>query len=78
MNTPYLSQGIEKEIRDALAAHKRVSLSISVVYDGRSSGIPTKLEYRYSVIGSGVVKNCTVHNESTGGRTTGDPSCPRI
>ncbi|MGW5425055.1 LamG-like jellyroll fold domain-containing protein [Streptomyces sp. NPDC003943] len=78
VNTPYLSQGIEAEIRDALKDKNRVTLSIDVIYGNQGSGIPTELKYRYSVVGSGHVKECTVHNKPTGGQTTGSPDCPRI
>nr|WP_324611220.1 LamG-like jellyroll fold domain-containing protein [Streptomyces sp. WM4235] len=78
VNSPYIRDTVENDIRVGLEANKRVTVSITVHYDSQSSGIPTRLEYDYSVIGSGEWKNCTVFN--TPGKTAsivGTQNCPQ-
>ncbi|MFF8607691.1 LamG-like jellyroll fold domain-containing protein [Streptomyces sp. NPDC015346] len=77
VNTPYLRDTIEKDIRGGLESGQRVTLSIVPHYDNESSGVPTRIEYNYSVVGSGEWKHCTVFNQASGGKTVGTPNCPR-
>ncbi|MFD3335972.1 LamG-like jellyroll fold domain-containing protein [Streptomyces sp. NPDC058700] len=78
VNSPYIRDTIEKDIRGALEMGKRVTFSVVPHYDRSGSGIPTRIEYNYSVVGSGEWKNCTVYNNP--GRTAvtvGTANCPQ-
>ncbi|MFF3317355.1 LamG-like jellyroll fold domain-containing protein [Streptomyces sp. NPDC003035] len=77
VNTPYLRDTIEKDIRDGLESGRRVTVSIVPHYDNNSSGIPSRIEYNYSIAGSGEWKHCTVYNQLSGGKTVGTPNCPQ-
>ncbi|MER7955938.1 LamG-like jellyroll fold domain-containing protein [Streptomyces sp. NPDC096030] len=76
VNTPYLRDTIEKDIRRGIESGSRVTVSVVPHYDNTSSGVPTRIEYNYSIVGSGEWKNCTVYNSASGGRTVGTPNCP--
>ncbi|QYX77387.1 hypothetical protein [Streptomyces akebiae] len=78
-NTPYLSSGVERDIVKAIKADKHVALSITPHFEGKraQSGIPSSIEYNYSIIEDGVSKHCVVHPTPTGGRTTGSVNCPK-
>ncbi|MGW4031694.1 DNA/RNA non-specific endonuclease [Streptomyces sp. NPDC004838] len=76
-NSPYLNFGVEKDIRNAVKANKHVQLSITPHYDNQGSGIPTRLEYNYSIIKDNVTKHCVIEQSPTGGTTTGTENCPK-
>jgi RHS repeat-associated protein len=77
VNTPYLRDTIERDIRQGLESGKRVTVSVVPHYDNKNSGIPTRLEYNYSIVGSGEWKHCTVYNKASGGQTVGTSNCPQ-
>ncbi len=76
-NSPYLNHGVEKEIRNAIKSGNHLKISVVPRYGRPKSGIPTSIEYDYSVIETGVSKHCVIHQSPTGGTTTGDADCPR-
>ncbi|MGW0825565.1 LamG-like jellyroll fold domain-containing protein [Streptomyces sp. NPDC002845] len=78
-NTPYLSTGVERDIVKAIKADKHVALSVVPHFEGNraNSGIPSSVEYNYSIIEDGVAKHCVVYPTPTGGRTTGSADCPK-
>ncbi|MEU2359777.1 LamG-like jellyroll fold domain-containing protein [Streptomyces noursei] len=76
-NTPYLSTGVERDIRKAITSGKHLELSIVPHYDRIDSGIPTRIEYNYSVLEDGSSKHCVIHQSPTGGTTTGSATCPK-
>ncbi|WP_242641161.1 DNA/RNA non-specific endonuclease [Streptomyces kasugaensis] len=76
-NSPYLSAGVESDIRKAIKADKHLELSIIPHYDRKESGIPTRIEYNYSVLEDGIRKHCVIRQSPTGGTTTGSANCPR-
>ncbi|MEU4494504.1 LamG-like jellyroll fold domain-containing protein [Streptomyces sp. NPDC023998] len=76
-NTPYLSTGIERDIRQAIKTNKHVILSITPHYGNSGSGVPTTIEYNYSVVEDKVAKHCVVRQSPTGGTTTGTANCPK-
>ncbi|NNJ08199.1 hypothetical protein HHX38_29370 [Streptomyces sp. PKU-MA01144] len=76
VNSPYISDGVEGDIRDSLEAGNPVALWITPRYGSANSGIPTTIEYNYRDLGTGVSKHCIVHNQASGGRTTGSSNCP--
>ncbi len=78
VNSPYIRDTIEKDIRAGLESGKRVTFTVVPHYDNSGSGIPARIEYNYSVVGSGEWKNCTVwNNPSKTAVTTGTPNCPQ-
>ncbi|GAB3955626.1 DNRLRE domain-containing protein [Streptomyces sparsus] len=77
VNAPYISGGVEKEIRDSLRAGHTVAVSITPHYNRGNSGIPGSIEYNYGVVETGMSKHCVVYNDSTLRRTTGSLDCPR-
>ncbi|MFD9326656.1 LamG-like jellyroll fold domain-containing protein [Streptomyces sp. NPDC060065] len=76
VNSPYIRDGVEKDIRNSLDAGHSVSLSINPHYGNTGSGIPTSIEYNYADLSTGVAKHCVVHQSLAGGRTTGSSDCP--
>ncbi|MEU5051888.1 LamG-like jellyroll fold domain-containing protein [Streptomyces sp. NPDC021096] len=76
-NAPYISYGVEQDLRKGIRPGKHLQLSIVPHYGNAYSGIPTTIEYKYSMIEDGTTKHCFVHQSPTGGTTTGDPDCPR-
>ncbi|MHC5705920.1 DNA/RNA non-specific endonuclease [Streptomyces tirandamycinicus] len=76
VNSPYISDGVEGDIRDSLEAGNPVALWITPRYGSANSGIPTTIEYNYRDLGTGASKHCIVHNQASGGRTTGSSNCP--
>ncbi len=76
-NSPYISSTVEAEMWKPAQAGKHVQASIVPHYGNDKSGIPTSIEYTYSVIEDGTTKHCIVHQSPTGGTTTGDADCPR-
>ncbi|GAU69154.1 FHA domain-containing protein [Streptomyces sp. NBRC 110611] len=76
-NHPYLNYGVELDIRKAVKSGKRLALSVVPHYGRRDSGIPTSIEYNYSVLEDGTSKHCVIHQSPTGGTTTGSSNCPR-
>ncbi|MFF3398117.1 LamG-like jellyroll fold domain-containing protein [Streptomyces sp. NPDC002659] len=76
-NTPYLNHGVEREIRNAIKAGKHLAISVVPHYGNSGSGIPTKIEYNYSVVEDGTAKHCVIEQTPTGGITTGSASCPK-
>ncbi|MEW9512519.1 LamG-like jellyroll fold domain-containing protein [Streptomyces bacillaris] len=76
-NTPYLSSGVESDIRRAIKADKHVQISITPHYENSGSGIPTTIEYNYSIIEDSVIKHCVIRQNPTGGTVTGSASCPK-
>ncbi|MFJ9614951.1 LamG-like jellyroll fold domain-containing protein [Streptomyces noursei] len=76
-NSPYLSTGVESDIRKAITSGKNLELSIVPHYDRIDSGIPTRIEYNYSVLEDGISKHCVIHQSPTGGTTTGSANCPK-
>ncbi|MEY2247454.1 LamG-like jellyroll fold domain-containing protein [Streptomyces sp. BF23-18] len=76
VNSPYIRDGVEKDIRKSLESGHNVSLYINPHYGNAGSGIPTSIEYNYADLSTGVSKHCVVQNSPTGGRTTGSSSCP--
>nr|WP_308284435.1 LamG-like jellyroll fold domain-containing protein [Streptomyces flavotricini] len=78
VNSPYIRDTIELDIRTSLEKGERVTNSIVPHYDNAGSGIPTRIEYNYSTVGSGEWKQCFVHNTpSKTATTTGTPNCPQ-
>ncbi|WP_165986653.1 DNA/RNA non-specific endonuclease [Streptomyces sp. YIM 98790] len=78
VNTPYLRTGVEWDIKETLEAGKTVILSIIPHYDKQNSGIPSRLQYDYTVLETRVSKSCMIYNEPAGGRTTGTVNCPKM
>lgn len=76
INSPYIRDGVEKDIRNSLEAGNSVTLWITPRYGKPNSGIPTTIEYNYGDLTTGVTKHCVVHNQASGGRTTGSSTCP--
>ncbi|MFV8127912.1 LamG-like jellyroll fold domain-containing protein [Streptomyces syringium] len=76
-NTPYLNHGVEREIRTAIKSGKHLQISVVPQYGNANSGIPTSIEYNYSVLEDGKSKHCVIHQSPAGGTTTGDADCPR-
>lgn len=77
INSPYLRDGVESDIREALKAGNHVTVSIVPRYGRGDSGIPDRVEYNYAILEEGISKHCVVHNDPAGGRTSGSPNCPR-
>ncbi|MGW0909405.1 LamG-like jellyroll fold domain-containing protein [Streptomyces sp. NPDC002853] len=75
-NHPYLSYGVEKDIRKAVTSGKHVAVSIVPHYGNSGSGIPTKIEYDYSVLEDRTRKHCVIRQTPSGGVTTGSATCP--
>ncbi|MFC5721071.1 DNA/RNA non-specific endonuclease [Streptomyces gamaensis] len=73
-NHRYLNFGVEKEICNAIKSGNHLQLSVVPRYGRPESGIPTSIEYNYTVIETGVSKRCIIHQSPTGGTTTGDAS----
>ncbi|MFI1967671.1 DNA/RNA non-specific endonuclease [Streptomyces cinnamoneus] len=76
-NHPYLNHGVEKEVRNAIKSGNHLQISVVPHYGRAKSGIPTSIEYNYSVIETGVSRRCIIHQSPIGGTTTGDADCPR-
>ncbi|MFG3002240.1 DNA/RNA non-specific endonuclease [Streptomyces sp. NPDC048340] len=74
-NNPYLSGGVEKQIREGVKSGNRMLVSIVPRYENVNSGIPTIVEYNYGTLG-GVMKHCVLRQSPTGGTTTGSATCP--
>lgn len=53
-----------------------VAVWITPRYGNANSGIPSTIECQYRDLGTGVSNHCIVHNQASGGRTTGSNSCP--
>lgn len=78
VNSPYIRDTVEKEMRTSIEAGKRVTVSIVPHYDRSDTGIPTRIEYNYSEVGSGEWKHCTIwNNPGKTAVTTGTPNCPQ-
>ncbi|MGW0313313.1 LamG-like jellyroll fold domain-containing protein [Streptomyces flavidovirens] len=84
-NTPYLSTGVERDMVRAIKAGKHVVFSVVPRYDiddsgkDRSkSGIPSSLEYDYTIVEDNITKHCVVHPNPSGGRVTGSANCPKM
>ncbi|MEU9171900.1 LamG-like jellyroll fold domain-containing protein [Streptomyces sp. NPDC048420] len=75
-NSPYIRDGVEGDIRESLESGHKVALYINPHYGNTNSGIPTKIEYNYADLTTGVAKHCVVHQMPSGGRTTGSSNCP--
>jgi hypothetical protein len=75
-NSPYIRDGVEKDIRASLEAGHKVALHINPYYRIVNSGIPTQIEYNYRDLSTGVAKHCVIHPTTTGGSTTGSANCP--
>ncbi|WUW86264.1 hypothetical protein OG595_10230 [Streptomyces sp. NBC_01451] len=78
VNSPYIRDGVEADIRASLEAGHTVSLSITPRYGNVNSGIPGLIEYNYTDLSTGVAKHCVVHNQGSGGRTAGSSNCPNV
>ncbi|MFJ9656992.1 LamG-like jellyroll fold domain-containing protein [Streptomyces griseoflavus] len=76
-NSPYIRDGVEKDIRTSLEAGHRVAIYINPHYGDMNSGIPTRIEYNYADLSTRVAKHCVIHQSSMGGHTTGSASCPK-
>lgn len=77
-NTPYLSTGVERDIRQAIKAGKHVQLSVTPRYGNVESGVPTAIEYNYAILEDRVLKHCVVYQSPTGGTVTGSATCPKM
>jgi hypothetical protein len=60
---------VEKPIRDALLARKWVAISVTPIYGNANSGVPTSLNYTYTILGSDPV-HCRIINQPAKGGTT--------
>ncbi|MEW2075539.1 RHS repeat-associated core domain-containing protein [Streptomyces sp. NPDC013433] len=56
-NSPYIRDGVEKDIRTSLEAGRKVALYINPYYGNANSGIPARIEYNYADLGTGVTKH---------------------
>ncbi|MFF9647208.1 LamG-like jellyroll fold domain-containing protein [Kitasatospora aureofaciens] len=77
-NTPYLSTGVELDFRRAMKGNKHIAYSITVIYENKNSGIPTKLDYNYTILEDGTFKHCVITQLPTGGKVTGSSNCPKM
>ncbi|MER7773146.1 LamG-like jellyroll fold domain-containing protein [Kitasatospora sp. NPDC096140] len=77
-NTPYLSTGVELDFRRAIKGNKHIAYSITAIYENKNSGIPTKLDYNYTILEDGTFKHCVITQLPTGGKVTGSSNCPKM
>ncbi|MFE7588086.1 LamG-like jellyroll fold domain-containing protein [Kitasatospora sp. NPDC057512] len=79
-NSPYLSTGVEKDIRDALVAERHVVGTIRVTYPNQGTGVYFSKHYDYLVVEENREVHCIVYQAPTaeGGRTNGDNKCPNM
>ncbi|WP_432747297.1 DNRLRE domain-containing protein [Streptomyces sp. JH002] len=76
-NSPYLSTGVEKDIREWVLEGHVVHVSVVPHYKNDHSGIPEKIEYNYSQVGGSESRHCVIYQDPTGGKTTGNLECPK-
>jgi hypothetical protein len=77
VNSPYLNNGVEKDIRDAIKSGKHLAISVIPHYRNSGSGIPTEIEYNYGTVEDGKMKHCVITQVPTGGTTRGSADCPK-
>ncbi|MEU3086606.1 LamG-like jellyroll fold domain-containing protein [Streptomyces massasporeus] len=77
VNSPYIRDGVEGDIRTSLEAGHKVALYINPHYGNVNSGIPSKIEYNYTDLSTGVAKHCVIHHRPSGAYTTGSSNCPQ-
>ncbi|WP_277347308.1 RHS repeat-associated core domain-containing protein, partial [Streptomyces sp. CB01881] len=75
-NSPYLRDGVEADIRDAVKSNKHVIGEIVPHYGSENSGIYESKEYNYLVVEDGRTVHCIVYQAPSGGTTNG--GCPNM
>jgi hypothetical protein len=68
-NSPDMYNKAERPIRNAMLAKKWTAVRVTPIYGNPNSGVPTSLDYTYTIFGSKPV-HCTIINQPTKGGTT--------